>query len=45
MTDLFSEQVNRVVHILAGEFTLLASAAIYFHIPQYTESLIINEML
>ena len=45
MVKFVRRQANGVAHVLAGEATLLASPAIYFHIPKCIESLIINEML
>jgi len=38
-------QANEVAHILAREVTLLANPIVYFHILNYIEPLIINEML
>jgi len=43
--EFVRRQANGVAHALAGEATLLASPAIYFHILECIESLIINEML
>ena len=41
--EFVRRQVNVVAHTLAREATFLASSAIYFHIPNYIETLIINE--
>jgi len=38
-------QANVVAYTLAKETTLLANSAIYYDIPDYIESLIINKML
>jgi len=38
-------QANEVAHALAGEAALSASPAIYFHIPNCINDIIINEML
>jgi len=43
--EFVRRKTNEVVHVLAGETTLLTSTSIYFHIPECIESLIINEML
>ena len=43
--EFVRRQANVVAHTLAGEATFLASLAIYFHIPNCIETLIINEML
>jgi len=43
--EFVRRQANGVAHALARDTTLLASPAIYYEIPSYIESLIINEML
>jgi hypothetical protein len=43
--EFVRQQANAVAHVLAGEATFLASPIVYFNIPDYIESLIINEML
>jgi len=43
--EFVRRQANGVAHALAREATLLASPVIYYDIPDYIETLIINEML
>lgn len=43
--EFVRRQANVVAHTLAKEATFLVSPAIYFHIPNCIETLIINEML
>ena len=43
--EFVRRQANVVAHALAREATSLASPAVYFDIPDCTETLIINEML
>jgi hypothetical protein len=43
--EFVRRQANEVAHALAREATLLGSPAVYFEIPSFIETLIINEML
>lgn len=42
--EFVRRQINEVAHALAREVALLISPAVYFDIPEYIETLIINEM-
>ncbi|XP_024628810.1 uncharacterized protein [Medicago truncatula] len=43
-TEFTRRQANAAAHALAREATFLASPVIYYHIPSYIETIIINEM-